>query len=120
MSDINPSQLHVTAWPGLPLPLPVTYRVKSRLTESGVIVPCPLGRYGGDWEEEAVELDGETYLRLTAVDLDDPAAIFAFVSKYGILGGCDAHVTLMRDAPLAVAKLYHDRLDSELERKKRS
>jgi hypothetical protein len=114
-SDMNQSQLHVIAWPGAPLPLPDTYRVKSRLREDGVIVPCPQGRYGHDWKEEAVALDGETYLRLAAVDLDDPEAIFAFVTKYGVLGGGWAYLEIMKTAPFTFANMYRPQLDHALE-----
>jgi hypothetical protein len=106
----------------VPLPLPPTYRVKSRLTDDGVIVPCPRGVYGEDWEEEPVELDGETYLRLGAVDLDNPKAIFRFVEKYGVLGGWDLLVTLAREAPPVTKKLFGAQLNTTIgdEKKKRS
>jgi hypothetical protein len=120
MGDILQSQLHVTAWPGVPLPLPETHRVESKLTDAGVIVPCPRGQYGRDWEEEAVTLNGETYLRLAAVDLDDPQEIFAFVSKFGTLGGWEAHITFMREAPSAIAQMYRDQLDSENQKEKKT
>jgi len=122
MSDILQSQIHVTAWPGVPLPIPETYRVESKLTAEGVIVPCPRGRYGRDWEEEAVALNGETYLRLASIDLDDAEAIFAFVAKYGPLGGADAYHAFMREAAFAFANMYRAQLDAttEHEKKKRA
>jgi hypothetical protein len=122
MSDIVQSQIHVTAWPGVPLPLPETYRVKSKLTDDEVIVPCPRGQYGRDWEEEAVALNGETYLRLASVDLDDPEAIFAFVAEYGTLGGAEVYREFMREAPFAFANMYRTQLDAttEDEKKKRT
>src|SRR4051794_13718556 len=115
MSDMNQSQLHVTAWPGLALPLPDTYRVDSKLRDDGVIVPCPRGRYGHDWQEEAVALDGETYPRLGAVDLDDPPAIFAFVRRDGPLGGGWAYIDIMQTAPFAFANMYRAQLDHDRE-----
>src|SRR5262249_16706894 len=116
MSDNLQSQLHVTCWPGVPVPLPDTRRVESRLNlEEGVIVPSPRGRYGRDWEEEPVSLDGETYLRLAVVDLDDPEAIFAFVSRYGPLGGWQAYNTVMKRAAFAPANLYRGSLDPVIE-----
>jgi len=120
VGDSLQSQLRVTAWPGVALPIPDTYRVESRLTDEGVIVPCPRGEYGVDWVEEAVELNGETYLELGGVDLDDPNAIFAFVQKYGPLGGWDAYLTIMRHAPYAVANMYGPRLNEPLEHAKRT
>jgi hypothetical protein len=119
MSDTQQSRLHVTGWPGIPLPLPVTYRVESKLTDNGVIVPCPSGRYGHDWEEEPVMLDGETYLRLAAVDLEDPKAIFAFVSEYGILDGAELYHGFMRQAAYLFANMYRAQLDARTEHDKK-
>ncbi len=94
--DRFPSQIDVTTWPGIRLPIPESARVECRLdVAEGVIVPCPRGRFGYDWHEQMVALDGETYLRLAAVDLDDPEAIFAFVAKYGPLGGEELYRTFM-------------------------
>jgi hypothetical protein len=122
MSDNNPSQIHVTAWPGVPLLLPTVYRAESKLTDDGVIVPCPRGVYGEDWELEPVEPDGETYLRLGATDLENPKAIFAFVEKYGVLGGWDLYITFEREAPFAAKELYGSQLDttSEVEKRRRA
>ncbi len=119
MGDIDQAQIHVTAWPGVPLSLPQTYRVESKLTAAEVIVPCPRGQYGRDWEEEAVPLNGETYLRLASVDLDDPEAIFAFVAEYGTLGGADAYHAVMREAAYAFANMYRAQLDATTEQEKR-
>src|SRR6266571_4161988 len=118
MSDMLQSQLHVMAWPAVPLPLPQTYRVESRLTDAGVIVPCPRGKYGEDWEEEAVTLSGETYLQLAAVDLDDPQAIFAFVAKYGTLGGGELYGAFVREGPYAFVNMYRAQLDAPSEYQK--
>jgi hypothetical protein len=113
VSDTVQAQLHVTTWPEIPLPLPLLYRVPSRLDpDSGVIVPCPEGRYGEDWIEEPVELDGETYLRLAAVDLDDPQAILAFVQEYSVLGGWELYVAVT-DMAYRIANLFRPRLDFE-------
>jgi hypothetical protein len=80
--------------------------------ESGVIVPCPDGRYWEDWREEPIMLDGETYLRLAAIDLDDPQAIFAFVNKFGPLGGVEAYDATTRMAH-RIANVYRTRLDRD-------
>jgi hypothetical protein len=119
MSDILQSQLRITAWPGVALPVPDAYRVRSRLTDEGVIVPCPQGEYGLDWEEEAVALNGETYLELAGVNLDDPDAIFAFVQKYGTLDGWSAYLTIMNHGGYAVTNLYGPQLNEPLEREKK-
>jgi hypothetical protein len=121
MSDDLQAQLHVTAWPGVPLQLPDTYRVSSRLdVEAGVIVPCPQGRYGEDWKEEAVALDGETYLRLIALDLEDPEAIFAFVGKHGPLGGEELYRTFTQAVVgYRFKNLYGPRLNQEVEDRKK-
>ena len=115
MSDTLQPQLHVTTWPNSPLPLPLIYRVPSRLDlDSGVIVPCPEGRYWEDWKEEPVTLDGETYLRLAAVNLDDPQAIFAFVEEYGVLGGWELYVALTKMA-FRIANAFRPRLNLDVE-----
>lgn len=117
--DVN-AQLRITAWPATPLPLPDTHRVESRLAANeGVIVPCPRGRYGSDWEEEVVALNGETYLRLADVDLDDPEAILSFVATYGPLGGADAYRAFMREAAFRIANVYRGQLDPAMEDEKK-
>jgi hypothetical protein len=84
-----------------------------------VIVPCPRGVYGEDWEEEPVELDGETYLRLGAVDLDNPKAIFSFVEKYGLLGGWDLYVKFERERPFFMRNIFGTQLDTTIDREKK-
>jgi hypothetical protein len=102
------------------LPLPDAYRVESKLTNAGVIVPCPRGRYGRDWEEEPVSLSGETYLRLADVDLDDSEAIFDFVSQYGVLGGEHAYYSFMRQAAYRFSMVYGGQLNWEFEQGKKT
>jgi hypothetical protein len=67
--------------------------------------------------EEPVTLDGETYLRLAAVDLDDPPAILEFVNRYGILGAWEAYVALTRMA-YRIASAFRPRLDLDAEKAK--
>jgi hypothetical protein len=100
--------------------LPRTYRAPSRLdAETGVIVPCPEGRYGEDWTEEPVTPDGETYLRLGAVDLDDPEAILAFVNEFGVLGGSEAFDRLISVARGRILNVYWPRLNKDAEHQKK-
>lgn len=116
VSDTLQAQLHVTPWPGVPLPLPLTYRVPCRLDEQfGVIVPCPEGQYGEDWLEESVTLDGETYLRLAALDLDDSQAILGFVNQFGVLGAWELYVALT-DMAFAIANLFRPQLNLDAEK----
>src|SRR5437773_11158367 len=93
MADTLQSQLRITAWPGVPLPLPDAVRLESVLdAEEGVIVPKAEGGPGAWVElEQVVPVAGETYLQLAEVDLDDPSSIMAFVSRYGPLGGAAAY-----------------------------
>src|SRR5439155_17394662 len=62
---------------------------------------------------------GETYLRLASIDLDDAEAIFAFVAKYGPLGGGDAYHAFMSEAAFAFANMYRAQLDATTEDKKK-
>jgi hypothetical protein len=94
--------------------LPRKHRVPSWLDEeTGVIVPCPQERYVEDWTEHPVTLDGETYLRLGAVDLDDPQAILGFVHDFGVLGGDDAYRALMSVARGRMRNIYESQLDED-------
>jgi hypothetical protein len=77
----------VTLWPGV-LPLPTVTRferyrlneAKTAIVASGFSVP--LSRTGRV---------GEIYLRLTAVDLDDPEAVLAFAQNHGTPSGVLVH-----------------------------
>jgi hypothetical protein len=105
------------------LPLPIVLKSESRLDlDEGVIVPLARGysdEYDGDDGVE-VSLSGETYLRLSDVDLDDPDAIFAFTSQYGPLGGEDAYLSLVsEDEDSFFKNLYGSALNWPLENEKK-
>lgn len=77
-------QYRVTAWPG-PVPLPSYLRFEYVLEERGIgpentflqpTVPI----------EEPLLPNGETYLRLLDLDLDDPSQILAFANEHGFIG----------------------------------
>jgi hypothetical protein len=95
------SQLRITTWPATPLPLPelelFTWELED---EEGVLVPR-LGDQRAQVHEtslvpppQVIKPSGETYLRLTEVDLDDVGAILEFVNRNGLLGGGRAFATL--------------------------
>src|SRR5712691_6738352 len=106
---MSQSQLRITAWPGVPLPLPPVTSLECALDASGeVIVPrvdafIKLTAFEGadDWvadtHETVVTPTGETYLRLAELDLEDPDAILDFVRDYGPLGGGLARASLLGD-----------------------
>jgi len=105
--DVN-AQLRITAWPAAPLPLPQAARFECSLDPAeGVIVPGVEGftklsigpeNAPHSWIAETPETwvtpNGETYLRLAELDLDDAEAILDFVRQYGPLGGALAHASL--------------------------
>jgi hypothetical protein len=67
-----------------------------------------------------IKPNGETYLRLAEVDLQDPVAILKFVNRYGILGGGGAFASLREclDSKL-FWKFFEKGLDSQHETDKR-
>lgn len=115
--DVN-SQLRITAWPPAPLPLPTASKVEYEFdSENGVLLPRSLSALAKPSSFESVALSGETYLRLNEVDLDDPMAILAFASEYGLLGGCDAYLRVIENVrPYLLKQMYEPALDYTLER----
>jgi hypothetical protein len=119
MSESEQAQLRITAWPAAPLPLPEVVKVESTLDrDDGVILPRAQGPFRMTMNDPPakpftvegqtytllaptpVRPDGETYLRLNKVDLDDPEEIFAFASQYGTLAGLYAYRALVTDGPI--------------------
>jgi hypothetical protein len=143
-------QFRITAWPGL-LPHPtVGNPLPWGLSEDGVLaavgVPVrvvdvpdlelePLVRAEaadlafakGDADD--ISAVGEIYLELIDLDLEDEAAIFRFVSRFGVLGVAHDHFSLFRSLPgfatailpaLAAAwpaERYNQRVENYLERR---
>jgi hypothetical protein len=118
------SQLRITTWPAIPLPLPnVELRTWGLDAEEGVLVP-QLGDQSAPanagWlipaPPDLIEPSGETYLRLAEVDLEDADAILEFVNRHGVLGGGRAFASLRHyiDSDL-FWKHYEHQLDSEHE-----
>lgn len=76
--------MRITAWPGVPLPVPAVVRRPLRLAEGGALVS----------DESASPLrqtpdDHEVYLRLCALDLDDDGVILEFARSQGPMGILD-------------------------------
>src|SRR4051794_7576172 len=112
MGEAEQAQLRITTWPAAPLPAPEVVKVESTLDrDDGVILPRAQGPFRMSMTDPAkpftvegqthtllaptpVRPDGETYLRLNKVDLDDPEEIFAFASQYGTLAGLYAYRAL--------------------------
>lgn len=103
------AQLRITPWPPQPLPLPDVARLHYHLDlDADVVVPrVDDVRHVHHLLTESLrnpELpdspatwfrpDGETYLRLAHIDLDDPQAILDFANRYGLLGGGIAYAQL--------------------------
>jgi hypothetical protein len=115
------AQLRITYWPDQPLPLPRATRVPMQLDPTGTVL---LPVFAGGLpvidanDEELVELNGETYLQLERVDLDDPASILDFVRRYGPLGGWAAYCDLgleaeQRDEDPFFDQIYRGQLDGD-------
>lgn len=76
--------MRITAWPGVPLPVPPVARRALRLEAGGALVA----------DDRAEPLSGpaddhEAYLRLCALDLEDDAAILDFARRHGPMGILD-------------------------------
>jgi hypothetical protein len=84
------THLRITVWPGGPIPLPPVPGAASHLdAPRGVILPNTVNVVGTRDVFRVGDLvpNGETYLRLFELDLDDADAIITFVNRHGILGG---------------------------------
>jgi len=76
--------MRITAWPGVPLPVPPAARRPLRLAQGGALVSDDRAISGAD------EHDGhEVYLRLCALDLADDGAILEFARRQGPMGILD-------------------------------
>jgi hypothetical protein len=80
MSSYDNRQFHMTIWPGVALPLPslLKHRDRYELDATGLAL---IGT--GGWQEVERAERQEIYLKLYAVDLNDPAGILSFARAYG-------------------------------------
>ncbi|MHB1343037.1 MAG: hypothetical protein ACYCX3_01595 [Thermoleophilia bacterium] len=90
-TELDPDRFALVSWPGSLLPVPPVLVLPVELREPFLVFHM-LGRdkssaLGFRWLGHDVTLPDELYLReLAELDLDDPAAILAFVRRYGSLG----------------------------------
>jgi predicted RNA-binding Zn ribbon-like protein len=76
--------MRISAWPGVPLPVPAVIRRPLRLTGGGALVADDRGVKGADEHD-----DHEVYLRLYDLDLDDDDAVLQFARNQGAMGILD-------------------------------
>lgn len=82
MSDPYNHEFRITAWPANRLPNPWLARRQYELRDNALVI-SPEPATAADYFTDSA---GEVYLKLRAVDLDDPQAILAFANEYGVLG----------------------------------
>ena len=89
-SEVSGTKLEhfrITVWPGTVVPVPrrsIFALVGYRLDPTGTVLLPAWDDYR-DRPRATNEAEGETYLRLAEIDLDDPEAILEFVNRFGIL-----------------------------------
>lgn len=89
-------QLRITLWPGVPLPVPPYSRgVEYTLHSSGAFL------LDSNLNETVEDRDGEIYLRLAHLDLDDPVAILDFARHHGVFDGAAVRDALSSLSPSA-------------------
>lgn len=118
------SQLRITTWPAIPLPIPdVELRTWTLGADEAVLVPClgdqsTLANGGPLIPPPAARINPgtETYLRLGDIDLEDVDAIVDFVNRHGVLGGGQAFARLQHyiDSEL-LWRFYEHQLDPRRE-----